>query len=225
MDGIHDMGGMHGFGAVEREGDDEPVFHEPWEGRLLAVRMAMLLHTGDNIDQGRYRMERMPPAEYLASRYYERWHHGLLEACRDAGILGEEDLAALRAGRVPEGGAEAEVRLTPEAALGVLATGRTAARAIHASPRFAVGDRVRTLVTHTPEHTRLPRYARGKVGSVVADRGGQVFPDSNAKREGESPERLYTVSFSARELWGEAAHPGDSVTLDLWEPYLEADAP
>ena len=74
---------------------------------------------------------------------------------------------------------------------------------------------------HPAGHTRLPRYARGRAGIVEADRGGYVFPDASAEGSGEAPQRLYTVVFSGRELWGEDADPTLSVSLDLWESYLE----
>jgi len=90
-----------------------------------------------------------------------------------------------------------------------------------APPAFAEGDTVRARNLNPPGHTRLPRYARGHVGVVVALHGAHVFPDSHAHGKGEDPHPLYTVRFTATELWGAAANPRDSVCLDLWEPYLE----
>jgi nitrile hydratase len=69
--------------------------------------------------------------------------------------------------------------------------------------------------------TRLPRYARGKRGTVSRDHGVFIFPDTNAARQGQKPQHLYSVRFPARELWGSEAAPADGVYLDLWEDYLE----
>ena len=88
-------------------------------------------------------------------------------------------------------------------------------------PLFVAGETVRARNINPTGHTRLPRYARGRTGTIVADRGGFVFPDSNAALAGEQPQRLYTVRFAARELWGTDAPARDSVALDLWESYLE----
>ena len=88
-------------------------------------------------------------------------------------------------------------------------------------PAFKSGDAVRALNLNPTGHTRLPRYARGRTGVIDRHHGAHVFPDTNAHSLGEDPRHLYSVRFSARELWGEAANPTDSVYLDLWEPYLE----
>jgi nitrile hydratase len=78
---------------------------------------------------------------------------------------------------------------------------------------------------HPRGHTRLPRYARGKRGLVHLVHGVHVFPDAHAQGLGESPQPLYSVRFEARELWGDAGEPNQSVHLDLWESYLEPGRP
>jgi nitrile hydratase subunit beta len=90
-----------------------------------------------------------------------------------------------------------------------------------APPRFSCGDRVRTFSWPATGHTRLPAYARGRSGTVAAWHGAWVFPDSNAHGRGESPQHLYTVAFEGTELWGAEAENGSSVSLDLFESYLE----
>ena len=70
---------------------------------------------------------------------------------------------------------------------------------------FKVGQRVRARNIHPTGHTRLPRYARGKTGVVVRDHGVYVFPDTNAHFQGEKRQHVYSVRFTARELWGEQA--------------------
>jgi nitrile hydratase len=212
MNGIHDMGGMHGFGPVEPE-PNEPVFHETWEGRLFALR-GQLARFG-NIDHRRSLIEQIPPARYLKASYYERWLDSTLRYCEAKGLLSARETAA-----IDRGEAEREPHHGHVEPAGSAATSGYA-RQIETAPRFAVGETVRARNIHPQGHTRLPRYARGKSGVVVADHGGFVFPDTNALMQGEQPKRLYTVRFAARELWGAHAHAADTVSLDLWEPYLE----
>jgi nitrile hydratase beta subunit len=212
MNGIHDMGGMHGFGPVEPE-PNEPVFHEPWEGRLFALR-GQLGRFG-NIDHRRSLIEQIPPARYLNASYYERWLDSTLRYCEAKGLLSARESAAIDRGEVERETGHRRVGPAPSPAVGGYA------RVIDSAPKFALGDIVRARNIHPQGHTRLPRYARGKNGNVIADHGGFVFPDTNALMQGECPARLYTVRFTARELWGASAPAADTVSLDLWEPYLE----
>ncbi|WP_404383600.1 nitrile hydratase subunit beta [Caenispirillum salinarum] len=218
MNGIHDMGGMHGFGPVRPE-PDEPIFHAPWEKRALALTLAMAAWGKWNIDASRHARERIPPAAYLNYTYYERWIAALTDMMVEHGLISADEAAS---GTPDPNTAKAEPPLTPERVGPVLRRGGPSARPLDRAPRFAVGDRVRAKNLNPEGHTRLPRYARGKVGEVVRDHGGHVFPDSNAHFRGEDPQPLYAVRFTARELWGPDAHPRDTVTLDLWEPYLDA---
>jgi nitrile hydratase subunit beta len=213
---IHDMGGMHGFGRVEPE-PDEPPFHARWEGRVHALQRAMGYAGLGTIDAGRASLEALPPLDYLASSYYRRWLLGLENRLLRHGLVGADELAAQRS-------------LRPGAALPRrLAAGdveRTMTRGEFARPtnipaRFAVGHRVRTRVLNPVTHTRLPRYARGKTGVVAAVRGCHVFPDTAALGAGENPQWLYTVVFSARELWGDDADPAVKVSIEAFEPYLD----
>jgi nitrile hydratase len=217
MNGVHDMGGMHGFGKVIRE-QSEPVFHERWEGRVYGLRVALRPYLADlNIDFRRHAIERLPPDLYLRASYYERWLETMLEACLRAGLIDDDDVRLVNAGKVPSR-RDATPKAPPSRSTMPYKDYR---RPIDKSAAFGVGEIVRARNINPQGHTRLPRYARGKRGAVVADHGGFVFPDTNAALHGECPERLYTVRFAARELWGETAHAKDSVSLDLWEPYLE----
>jgi hypothetical protein len=192
------MGGVHGFGPVVAE-VDEPWFHAEWERRVFAMVIALGAGGRWNIDAGRFAREDRPPAEYLDMTYFEIWFAGLERLLAERGypskVLAAEDVAA------------------------ALARGGPATRASDREARFAVGDRVRTRNTHPHTHTRLPRYARDKVGTVELLHGTHVFPDSNAHFAGEDPQWLYTVRFTARELWGR--DDNDSVSIDAFEPYLE----
>jgi nitrile hydratase subunit beta len=211
---IHDMGGMHGFGPVEPE-PNEPVFHAAWEGRVLAMQRAMGYTRLWTIDGGRASLENLPPLAYLASSYYRRWFLGLERRLVAHGLVGEDEIAA---GRALRPGIRLNRKLTVEDAKAPL-WGHFERPAL-APARFKAGDRVRTANIHPTTHTRLPRYARDKLGTVEAVRGCHVFPDSAAIGAGDNPQWLYTVVFPARELWGEAADPTVSVSIEAFEPYL-----
>jgi nitrile hydratase len=198
VNGAHDMGGTHGFGPVVAE-VDEPAFHADWERRVFALTIALGASGAWNIDSSRFAREDRPPDEYLDKSYFELWLAGLER------LIAEHPPARVLAA--------ADVEAT-------LARGGSASRPASREARFAVGDRVRTRNTHPRGHTRLPRYARGRIGTVERIHGCHVFPDRNAHFEGEDPQWLYTVRFSAHELWGTDA--AQSISIDAFEPYLEA---
>jgi nitrile hydratase len=214
MNGVHDMGGMQGLGEFVPE-PEGPPFHAAWEARVHAMTVAS--PTRANIDAGRHQREKIPGPEYLAMSYYQKWFRSLSDLLVLKGFATREELAS---GKAAAGAPKATPVLTADLVATILTRPGSYIRD-GAPPRFAVGDRVRTRNINPDGHTRLPRYARGHSGIVVAFHGAQVFPDSNAHGQGEDPQPLYTVRFTARELWGEAANPRDSVSLDLWEPYLE----
>lgn len=217
MNGVHDMGGMHGMGPIQAE-KNEPVFHERWEGRVLALRRAMGAWHKWNIDVTRHEVERVPPAEYLRLSYYERQFVAFLEMLAKSGLVTR---AELESGKPAEGAVKAVPALTPEKAAVLITKGVPASRDLPVTPRFRPGDRVRARNMHPVGHTRLPRYARGKLGTIDRDHGIFVFPDTNAHFLGEKPQHVYSVRFAARELWGQQAAPRDSVYLDMWDDYLE----
>jgi nitrile hydratase len=220
VNGIHDLGGMHGFGPVERD-PHEPPFHGRWEAAVVAIMRATRGAGLYNVDEFRHAIERMPAARYLASTYFERWLDGITRILAEKGVVSAEELEA-RVARPPEA---ASTR--PAAGIRAPAVDHTAAqhadspfRPAPAPPRFAVGADVVTRNAHPGGHTRLPRYARGRRGMIAAQRGSHVFPDTNAHGLGEQPQHVYAVRFHARELWGDSAEPNGHVYLDLWESYL-----
>lgn len=216
MNGVHDMGGMHGMGPVEIE-ENEPVFHAPWEARVFALTIAAAAHRRWNIDMSRHSRERMPPAEYLAATYYERWLHGLETLLVEKGLVSAGEL---RSGR-PDGRGDGTRTLRPEGVAEFLRVRIRARREDDVAPKFRAGDPVLARNIHPPGHTRLPRYARGRRGTVERDHGVFVFPDTSAMTGDARPQHLYSVRFAARELWGPAAPARDSVTLNLWDDHLE----
>ena len=216
MDGIHDMGGMHGFGKVAPEAK-EPVFHAAWEGRTFALNRAMGYTGVWTIDQTRAGIERLPPDLYLSSSYYKKWAIRLENLVVELGLA---DADEFKAGHALRPGKPLKRKLAAADVPTTLTRG-SFSRPAPAPARFKPGDRVRTKNIHPPTHTRLPRYARGKSGVIEALRGCQVFPDTVATGQGENPQWLYTVLFDGRELWGENADPTLKVSIEAFEPYLE----
>ena len=215
MNGPHDMGGFAGFGPVNAEAD-EPVFHESWEPKAFALVLAMGMTGAWNADISRHARERLPALTYWPASYYEMRFYGLILQLLEQGLITAAEDESGRMSAPPR-----SLPRIPRAAMipGILAGGSPYSRASRAAPRFAIGDKIRTQNTNPEGHTRLPRYARGKSGEVVSEHGAHVFPDSSAHGLGEDRQWLYTVCFTAKELWGHATD--DTVMLDLWEPYLE----
>jgi nitrile hydratase len=218
MNGVHDMGGMHGMGPIAPEAD-EPLFHAPWEARVLAMTLAVGAWGRWTIDASRHERERIPGPTYLAMSYYEKWFTALIELIVRSGLASR---AEIEAGRPADDAVRATPPLGRDRVADTLSKGSPYTRPAVAPARFAVGDGVRARTINPEGHTRLPRYARGRQGVISHDHGVHVFPDTNAHGQGEQPQRLYGVTFAARELWGEAAAPRDTVNLDLWDSYLDA---
>ena len=216
MNGAHDLGGMHGFGAIDREAN-EPVFHSDWERRVFALTMAMGATGEWTIDQGRFARENRPPAAYLTKTYYELWLAGLEQLLAETELVAPAEVAA---GKTFEAGRPIKRVLAATDVARVLAAGTQYERPPSAPARFRPGDSVRAKTMNPAGHTRLPRYGRGHVGVIEAVNGFQVFADASAAGE-ERAQWLYTVVFEGRELWGADTDPGLAVSINAWESYLE----
>ncbi|MBO6716779.1 MAG: nitrile hydratase subunit beta [Rhizobiaceae bacterium] len=219
MNGPQDLGGQMGFGPVAPE-PDEPYFHADWEKRALGVTLAAGAMGHWNIDESRHARESLHPSDYYASSYYEIWIKALEALLVRHGFVTADELGA---GRSKASGASPKRVLKAADVAPVLAKGGPCDRPVAAEPRFKPGDRVQTINEHPTGHTRLPRYARGKTGTVEAARGAYVFPDSNAHGKGEAPQHLYTVVFDGRTLWGKGSDASLTVSIDAWESYLEPE--
>ena len=218
MNGVHDMGGQHGLGPIAPD-PHEPLFHAPWEARVLALTLALGAWGRWTLDRSRHQREKIPGPDYLRMGYYEKWHTGLVALAIETGLITEAEAAS---GVPSPGSPRKSPPLTAERVPLALAAGGPTDRNIAAPRVFAVGQRVRARNLNPTGHTRLPRYARGHVGVVERDHGPHVFPDTNAHGQGEQPRRLYGVRFTAAELWGVEAAWRGGVHLDLWDAYLEA---
>ena len=216
MNSVHDMGGMHGMGPVVIE-KDEPVFHSEWEARVLALNLACGFHRKWNIDVSRHSIERIPPAEYLASTYYEKWLRRLGTLLVENGLVTKTELESGHAESKPGGPSALRA---PEVA-SFLRNRRHARLDDEVRPKFRPGDRVLTRNDHPLGHTRLPRYARGKRGVIDRDHGVFIFADTHAMTRDKKPQHCYSVRFAARELWGPGASSRDSVYVDLWDDHLD----
>jgi nitrile hydratase len=217
MNGVHDMGGMQGMGRVEYE-QHEPVFHAPWEGRVFALDLAAGACRKWNLDAWRHQIELIPARDYLRMSYYEKWFTAVTELLVRSGLVTR---AEVENGEPAVGSTKTIPPLTVDMVPSMRRSGALASRDIAVVPRFQAGQRVHTRNINPTGHTRLPRYARDKHGTVERDHGVYVFPDTNAHSPDEKPQHVYSVRFTARELWGEQASPRDSVYIDLWDDYLE----
>jgi nitrile hydratase subunit beta len=217
MNGVHDMGGLQCMGPIRAEAD-EPVFHERWESRVFALARSMGAWGKWNIDASRFQREQIPPAEYLRMSYYEIWLTGLIELLVAKGLVTRDEVTR---GHPHPGAQPVTPALTVDKVASLVARGSPANRVSQAVPRFQVGQSVRARNMQPKGHTRLPRYARAKQGTIERVHGLFVFPDTNSAFQGEKPQPLYSVKFAARELWGPEAAARDTVCIDLWEDYLE----
>jgi nitrile hydratase len=205
VDGIHDLGGRQGFGRVVVE-PNEPAFHERWEA--LARSLSYLVISQMNNPSGgafRHAIERMDPAHYLNSSYYEHWLTAAATLAVESGLVTATELEDRAGGRFP---LSHPVRAEP-------VTDPPPGRS-----RFNVGDRVRVRQWHPLGHTRCPNYIRGKVGVVTRLDGEHSIPDVEAHSTDRVREATYSVRFDADELWSDG-QAGVTVNVDLWDSYLE----
>ena len=203
---LADLGGGDVPGAIVQEPEGE-YFHAPWEPRVMAMVVAMGPTGMSNIDMNRAARETLP--NYRDLSYYEIWLAALEKLALQKGVLGDTPPPPKQV-------------LHAETAIATIKKGFSASRPATAPARFSIGDRVRTAAAPPDHHTRLPAYARGKQGVIAQVHGVHVFPDTNARALGESPQWLYTVAFAAQELWGERAPaPHSVISIDAFEPYLE----
>jgi nitrile hydratase subunit beta len=221
MNGIHDVGGMDGFGKIMNVKDD-PYFTYDWEKTAFALLIATAGQGMYNLDEFRHGIERMRPVDYLTSSYYGHWVATIATNLVEKGVLDPAELEFRTQAFMEKPDTKLPRREDPELVKlveQVMLVGVYPEREISSPPRFEVGERIKTRNIHPTGHTRLPRYARDKYGVIEEVYGAHVFPDDSAHGRGENPQYLYRVRFEAEELWG-VKHK-DAVYVDLWESYLE----
>jgi nitrile hydratase len=206
VDGVHDLGGIEGFGPVDAP-PTEPVFHEDWERRAFRANTAVLMGLQPSGGAFRHSIERMDPAHYLGSSYYEHWLTGVSTLLVERGLVTREELERRAGGAFPlsrrdRGTAPPVDGDSTEA-------------------RFQIGDRVLVREWHPQGHTRAPRYVQGKRGTVVRVDGAFNLPDVEAHSDRKVLNPTYSVRFTTDELWGEGGDDS-AIHVDLWEHYLEA---
>lgn len=220
MNGAHDLGGAHGFGPIAPEAEsDEPVFHHEWERRAFGLTLACGFLGQWNLDESRHARERQHPVDYLRNSYYEQWIAGLSTLLAEKGLVTPDELKSGRAVSPAPDSVRRRMVTAPRVA-DLLQSGGPVEMAAERDPAFAPGDEVRVVNNHPHTHTRVPRYVRGRVGTVFEHHGCHVFADANSLGERRG-EHLYSVRFDAHELWGETTRGPDAVYVDLWEPHMQ----
>ncbi len=214
MDGAHDLGGMHGFGAIDRS--QEEHFPHAWEESVFRLTLACGMLGRWNLDMSRSARERMEPAHYLGSSYYEHWLHGLESLLLEKGLVTAAELS---------GDATVAVReyepVSADKVPEILSRGGPTEMTAEASARFDIGDRVTIVNEHPRHHTRMPRYIRGRAGVIVSHHGAHVFPDVHAESGEKVARHLYGIRFTGEELWGaDCTEPLTAVCVDVFEPYI-----
>jgi nitrile hydratase len=227
VDGVHDMGGMHGFGRVlepDADQDLDQAYHAAWEPRIFALHLLIGFEGLGAGPSGRPVREEMDPADYLAASYYERWVFSAERRLERKGTVEPGEVEQMM-GLLAEG-QPAPTHQDPAMAERIVSN----LRVVHPmtpppdDARFSAGDRVRVKRMHPPGHTRCPRYARGVVGVVEAVRGADRLPDRAVYGQAVAREAVYSVAFSSQALWGPSAEGTWTVALDMWESYLEPEA-
>jgi nitrile hydratase beta subunit len=216
MDGVHDLGGVQGFGPLEID-RDERAFHHDWEARMWGLNEAMTGDPGWTIDWWRHVRELILPLDYLSRPYFDQWAQVYAALLIDSGIA---SLAELASGKATAPGPALAPAMSASAVAAASRRTTDFRRDGGAKPAFVAGQRVRARAVGAAGHTRLPRYVRGRAGIIHACHGNHLLPDAGAKGE-ERAEPLYTVAFRAADLWPERAASCDRIFLDLWESYLE----
>ena len=220
MDGIHDLGGMHGFGPIPITKGDY-VFKADWQRRAFALAEVLAGAAQYGADQHRQAIERMPAVAYLRLDYFEKWMVATEALLIAAGLVNAEELRTGR--KLFDVDRARDGKVGPEALIAAVKAGAQLSFPDDTQkPRFAIGDRVRVTTDSPAGHTRSPRYLRGRSGAIVADNGVFQFADAMAAGRGPEPQHCYTVAFTAQEVWGRTAEEAqDMIHADLWESYLE----
>ncbi len=219
MNGIHDMGGMHGFGRVKRE--EDYTFNADWQRRAFGLTQALASIAPYTADSHRQAVERLSPADYLRRDYFEKWVMAVETLLLEAGIVSQDELNDGQKRFDVEPSMQTPVSAQQlRAAMEAGVEGRFSNGDIQ--PKYSVGDRVHVLNNHPPHHNRTPRYVKDKLGTIISNEGYFHFADAVAQGRGPAPQFYYTIAFSGADLWGADAKVNQIVHVDLWESYIES---
>jgi nitrile hydratase beta subunit len=232
MNGVYDVGGMDGLGPVVRD-ENEPVFHEPWQGHLFAMQTLIRgKHKVWHLDETRHAIERVNPVFYMGSSYYQIWLLRTEALLIEKGLLTDEELRGrmeqLAEGSIPESHLKDYRRVQPllpsvQRRTALAPQSGAATREEFTEPKFAPGTVVRAKQMSPLGHTRIPRYIRGKTGVIDAIHGLYTLPDAKVHGGVDLYQPVYRVCFEAQHLWGEDASPNDKLYIELWEDYLDLE--
>lgn len=219
MSYIADLGGTRGHGLVNPK-EHDTVFTDDWGLKVCTINMAIWFGGAWSADETRHSMERMDPAHYLSSSYWEHWLHFMEELLVKKGVVTQQELDC---GKLLTSGVGSTLisKVPPERCWPAFREGGSTHMPLDTQQRFAVGDTIRCININPAGHSRLPRYARGRVGTVVAYRGSFDAPETRAEGIMGHPQHCYGVRIEGTELWGVDGGRKDAVYLDLWESYME----
>ncbi|WP_299902614.1 nitrile hydratase subunit beta [uncultured Ruegeria sp.] len=216
MDGIHDLGGVQGFGPIPLDKVDSDFRDlKDWEKRMWGLSSSPIA-PGITIDWFRHGIERMVPEDYLSFAYFNKWCANYFMFMLDDGAITIEDI---KRGHMKVATAPPKAKSVADVLAEEAESDFSFERQTTQVPKFTVGQTVLTRQRINENHTRLPRYARGAQGRVISHHGAHALPAKGAQGI-EACEHLYSVVFRATDFWGDEANPRDEVTLDLWESYL-----
>lgn len=209
MDGVHDMGGMQGFGPVVTA-DGGRTHHHSWEVRAQVV--SLLAGRSMRAD-----IERLGPDVYLDSSYYVRWLLAAERRVVDDGMVSADDLERWRSIFADDSDAEMPYRSDP-AVVALIGAMQPELLEPVTESAFEEGERVRVRRMRPEQHHRCPRYVRGAVGLIERVLGADRVPGVPYREHEVEP--CYTVQFSSVDLFGDD-QPSHQLLIDLWERYLE----
>ena len=213
MNGAHDLGGKHGFGAIDQSQTEN--FAHQWEETVFGLTLTCGMLGQWNLDQSRFARESTDPAHYLSSTYYEHWLHGLELLLLENGLVTAQELQSGKSGSASKFPAA-----TPDKVQKILASGAPTLLPEKTSNKFALEQSVVVRNDHPKWHTRAPTYIKGIAGKVVKLHSAHIYADEHARSGQKTPEHLYSVRFEGADIWGQDAEPNSCVYIDLFEPYL-----
>ena len=215
------MGGRFGDGTIQPGSITDKTFKETWHARALALTLAAGSLRQWNLDMSRHSRECLPPKDYSTFSYYDKWISSLVNLLVAKGVISKDEVLDPISKKHPL----SKNKLQAADVAKVLSKGAPTSRSVKNFPKFSVGQKIKTRRADNKfisgGHTRLPKYVERCEGKIEICHGAHVFPDTHAHNLGEQPEHLYTVSFSASELWESPENPGDTLCVDIWESYME----